>query len=278
MEVVAFLLTLAALWYFETTRTFALVITVILIAVIGVIFTYTSVKYDKELADKRRKNEEAAKAYHAALSRAKDKITALVDHHESTLALRRATLLQVDRYGVVDGAAWSKEVQHFADKVVLPTLSDEEVTAVVQRGLKELFQELIEDRLASLPSKLNQKFLPSDLSPLEFEVWVAERFQEQGWNARTTAGSGDQGADVIATCGSLTIVVQCKLYSGSVGNKAVQEAFTAQTHYGATKSAVVTTGQFTPAAKQVANTTGVHLLHYTELSGFITAVSPVNAA
>ena len=81
-----------------------------------------------------------------------------------------------------------------------------------------------------------------------------------------TKATGDQGADVIAEKDGTHLVLQCKFYSTPVGNKAVQEAFAAQHHYRATVSAVVTNATFTPSAIALAATTGVLLLHYSDLA------------
>ena len=63
----------------------------------------------------------------------------------------------------------------------------------------------------------------------------------------------------------MTIVLQCKLHRSAIGNKAVQEAFTAQKHYGASAAAVVTNASFTRSAEALSRTTGVLLCHYSDL-------------
>jgi len=87
-----------------------------------------------------------------------------------------------------------------------------------------------------------------------------------------TKATGDQGADVIAEKDGARMVLQCKLYSSPVGNKAVQEAFAAQRHYRANASAVVTNAAYTASAISLAATTGVQLLHYTDLNRLACAI------
>lgn len=94
----------------------------------------------------------------------------------------------------------------------------------------------------------------------EFEHWVAEALQKFGWQARATQGSGDQGVDVVATKDGLSLGIQCKRYSGSVGNKAVQEAFSGAKHMGLNRAAVLTNAEFTKSARELAVTTSVLLL------------------
>jgi hypothetical protein len=61
-------------------------------------------------------------------------------------------------------------------------------------------------------------------------------------------------------------VLQCKLYSKPVGNNAVQEIAAGRVHRQAHFGAVVTDNTFTPSARELAASNGVHLLHYTDLT------------
>ena len=62
------------------------------------------------------------------------------------------------------------------------------------------------------------------------------------------------------------IVIQCKYYGQPVGNKSVQEAYTAKAHHRADHAVVVTNSTYTNAAQQLALTSGVLLLHHEALS------------
>lgn len=104
-----------------------------------------------------------------------------------------------------------------------------------------------------------------DMTPVEFEHACAAALRASGWIATTTKGSGDQGIDVLAERDGVKLVIQCKLYTGTVGNKAVQEAFTGKAFAGAQFAAVVSNGVFSRGAVEVADRTGVLLLHFTEL-------------
>lgn len=109
-------------------------------------------------------------------------------------------------------------------------------------------------------------FLRHRRDPIEFEADCAKQLRDTGWDARLTKASGDQGADIIAKKNGVVVVLQCKLYySRSVGNKAVQEACAARQHYRAHRSAVVTNKTYTNHARQLASTTGVLLLHDSDL-------------
>ncbi len=88
-----------------------------------------------------------------------------------------------------------------------------------------------------------------------------------------TAVTGDQGADVLAERNGVRLVLQCKLYNQPVGNKAVQEVYAARNFQGCDIAAVVSNAAFTPSARQIAATTGVHLLHHDQLVTFNPAVN-----
>lgn len=101
--------------------------------------------------------------------------------------------------------------------------------------------------------------------PYEYESLVGSALRNLGWNASVTSGSGDQGADVIAEYGNYKLVIQCKLYSQPVGNKAVQEVAAAKGFYNANIAAVVTNHSFTKSAKQLASSLDVYLVHHDQL-------------
>lgn len=106
------------------------------------------------------------------------------------------------------------------------------------------------------------------LDPIQFEHHCAELLNGSGWNARVTQASGDQGIDVIAKYGNVKAVFQCKKYSQPVGNGAVQEIIAGKAFEQAHVAAVVSNATYTPSAKQLAGTTGIYLLHYSQLSNF----------
>jgi restriction system protein len=204
------------------------------------------------------RNQELVKSSHS-------KIAYIVDEHLDSLAHRRIALVSKDRYGVVKAGGWNREIQYFVDKVVRPQLSAEEAK-IVGENMNTTFQTLIDDRVAKRSDEIELSLdFDSSMSPIAFERWCAKIMEDNGWSARITSASGDQGADVIAHKGSMSILLQCKLYSSPVGNKAIQEAFTAQRHYGTLKAAVVTNAGFTRSAQELAATTKVMLLHHSEL-------------
>jgi HJR/Mrr/RecB family endonuclease len=105
------------------------------------------------------------------------------------------------------------------------------------------------------------------MSDMGFERRCAEYLREKGWSAVLTPRTGDQGVDVIADKSGARVAIQCKLYSGAVGNKAVQEVIAGRIYYGADTAAVVSNAGFTRSAIELAHRSNVHLMHFTELAG-----------
>lgn len=103
------------------------------------------------------------------------------------------------------------------------------------------------------------------MSGANFEVACADMLRSQGWTVHVTPTGADQGVDLVAIRDKHSVVIQCKLYAGPVGNKAVQEAHAARGIAGCAHAAVVTTGRYTRAARELASVCGVHLLHPPDL-------------
>lgn len=111
------------------------------------------------------------------------------------------------------------------------------------------------------------------LTPGQFEQFVAFLFQKQGFDARVTGQTGDEGIDIeLRRRGAghnPRIVVQCKRYRGSVGQPIVREFFGSFANEAA-EGYLVTTGTFTqPAREWVAErplrlVDGAELMRWTE--------------
>ena len=104
------------------------------------------------------------------------------------------------------------------------------------------------------------------LTPRQFEQHCADALAARGWSVKLGRGSGDQGVDVLARKSGRSVVLQCKLYTRPVGNKAVQEALAGRGYAGADGAAVVSNAPYTPAAHALAARVGVLLLHTADLA------------
>lgn len=109
----------------------------------------------------------------------------------------------------------------------------------------------------------------SQLSGAEFEEFLAGLFRQHGFHVELTPTTGDYGADLLLSKAGQRIAVQAKCYTGSVGVSAVQEALAGMAYYGCQNAWVVTTGNLTPNAIELAKKSHVRLVDTTALGKLI---------
>jgi restriction system protein len=207
--------------------------------------------------------------------RALDVATAEIATQRQRLQIKKLQLVGTDDYGTPDERKWQQEKGYFCKTRLLPLLSsarlEDQWTAIateVDRRIERAASgppagETATGQFVSDP----QRFDPR-MNPIDYERHCAMLLRSSGWTAQVTVASGDQGADVLARRGGKLLVVQCKLYRNAVGNAAVQQVSAARLHQRAQFAAVVSNARFTAAARQLARTNGVHLLHHEELRTF----------
>ncbi len=144
-----------------------------------------------------------------------------------------------------------------------------ELKIIVNTKAPSWVQSLFNDYLPQEFSEYHKKRKenPQDLVPdlnkmtgVEFENYVANLLKQIGYNVSGTSATGDQGADLIATKNDKIYVIQVKRYSGTVGNKAIQEVVAAKKYYNGDVAAVATNSSFTPSAVKLAKINNVILL------------------
>lgn len=188
------------------------------------------------------------------------KAAEIIEAHQRELTLKRKQLTTVGNYGLIDDSKWQREMLFFVENVIAPKIGNLQYFGYSAYGP---ICSLIDKATAGYQNTF-QSFSP-EMDPLGYERLVSDRLRDLGWDARTTVATGDQGIDVIAEKDGRKLVVQCKLYSSPVGNKAVQEVIAGKTFEQADLAAVVSNATFTPSAKQLASSAGVFLLHHDQL-------------
>lgn len=99
-----------------------------------------------------------------------------------------------------------------------------------------------------------------------FEQLCLSRLKDLNFETSLTKPSGDFGGDIVAVKNGITYVMQCKATSGKVGVKAVQEAATARRYYKADAAVVITNGEYTSAANELAVENKVILIKDSQIS------------
>lgn len=208
-----------------------------------------------------------------------DHKTAAYDLFEELVAKHRRVLLTKahqnvgqDEYGYLEVDGWLEEFANFLEKVYLRECEERGINIIgvdFNELLKKADHILLTDELdpySELGSYIDDCDSTGDITPLEFEHLCKDMLIASGWIARVTKASGDQGVDIIAEKESIKMVVQCKYYKNPVGNKAVQEIFSAKQHELADYAVVVTNSKYTKSAQELSQTCDVLLLHYSQLA------------
>lgn len=110
------------------------------------------------------------------------------------------------------------------------------------------------------------------MTPKEFEQFVAEYYQRQGYETEITPYSGDYGVDVIAQKGEERIAIQAKMYGNSsrkVNRETIMQLFGAMTYRQCSKAVIATNGKCMEDAVEVANKLGVEILYFDSALGIV---------
>lgn len=186
-------------------------------------------------------------------------VSSSIDKYRDVLRRKYSQTSYVDDYGIRRNDKWISEINYFMESV-LSVPANEDIRKIVSAFIDSYISDSTGE--AGESSGHNEV---EQLDPVQFESFCATALSANGWDAHTTRRSGDQGADVIAVRGKLRVVVQCKLYSSPIGNKAVQEAIAGKVFENADFACVVSNMSFTIPARQLAEAAGVLLLHYGDL-------------
>lgn len=135
--------------------------------------------------------------------------------------------------------------------------SNESQNNILDSHSSSELQPLVENVRDAKPATAE---LIDSMDGLQFERYCADLLEKNGYeNVSVTSGSGDQGVDVIAYRDGIKYGIQCKCYSSTIGNRAVQEVFTGKTFYQCHVGIVLTNNYFTPAAIELAQRSGIIL-------------------
>lgn len=102
--------------------------------------------------------------------------------------------------------------------------------------------------------------LSSSERGIAFEEYCVSLLKLKGYtNVSMTEITGDHGIDILAEKDDITYAIQCKYYSGNVGNSSVKEAFSGKAYYNRDIAVVMTNSKFTEQAIEDASRLGVKL-------------------
>lgn len=237
------------------------IIIIIVIVIIGGIIAVFS-NFDNTSTTKIDPIEAQTRIANDTLEANKQEIINLFSPYLSTLYIKQQQLIYTDDYGDLIESDWEKEKERFIknkmnlllDTIINSAINEFDNTVSLEDYKKSFRNDiykyikddiigeisymieiaLIDYKYESLIKEIDEEFSTIEYNltdPILFEKSVANNFTSLGWKTRETKKTGDQGADVIAEKDDINIIVQCKLYSRPIGNKAVQEVVAAQNFY-----------------------------------------------
>jgi restriction system protein len=132
-----------------------------------------------------------------------------------------------------------------------------------EKGL-ELFDNKwvkIEDILKLREIKIGLENNFSNISPFDFELFIARLLQELGYKTEVTRKTSDFGIDIIAQKQNKKVAVQCKRHDENnlIGNKYIQQLLGSMNYVDANHSIFITTSYFTKNAIQQAKNSPIEL-------------------
>lgn len=180
-----------------------------------------------------------------------------IDEHKLTLSRNIRKAYKKNEYGSIVKDSRNEEIERFLKSA-----------KILQQSNRIKSRKKIYDFVKHWYDKNRSEFEISENAPIDghdYEFWIAARLSQVGWSAEVTQGSGDQGVDIVASIEGLSVAIQCKRYSGSVGNKAVQEIMAGMTYYRMDHAVIISTGKYTKSAIDLARTANVHLLSHNDI-------------
>lgn len=155
----------------------------------------------------------------------------------------------------------------------IPFLKIDLILAITSTSIAIILYVLIIRKWNKKEKQLQEAILHTNISqvdqltPYEFEEWVARFLRIAGYKANATKKSGDYGVDVIAEKDNTSIAIQVKKFTKPVGIKAVQEVISGMDYYNCYEGWVITTAPyFTQAAKNLAKTRNIKLYNKNDLT------------
>lgn len=194
----------------------------------------------------------------------------IVIQYMPMLLARRRSLSTRDKYGDEDLRPWIDFSSKFAvDKLkgvsslkffMEMQASRQERSMVSGQGLADMFGCFTRISIA-LHEAISGGKHSELMSGVEYEEMLRAKIEEIYPEAHvtTTAATGDHGSDLIVDIYGRRIAIQAKYYQSSVGNSAVQEAFSGKGFYGADFAMVVCNSSYTRHARDLSERLGVEL-------------------
>ena len=275
---------------------------VLVLSIIGLIPLLKKAKEEEE-KEKEKEKEKVKEVKNSLNNDINDIIYASIVQHFETLIEKERQSTYEDDYGNIINDGFENEFEYFIRKVIYKNFSYLKVEGyttdiekynafdlfftrcmliyeIVKRhsahneflsdftGIGGKIRKWMADNFIEFPHFSNSQpsvSLSSVMNGIDYENYIKNRIEEEGFLVKPTPVTGDQGVDLIVHTSSGKVAIQCKYYSSKVGNQAVQEVNAGKEFYNCSYAAVVSNKSYTPAAKKLAYSLGVYLCNENSL-------------
>ncbi len=107
------------------------------------------------------------------------------------------------------------------------------------------------------------------MDPVDFEHFCGWLYQKDGYKVGDTVVTGDEGVDLELRKRGRKVIVQCKRYSGTVGQPTVRDLYGAMFHTGSKEAHLVTTGKISRQAENWAAGKPIELIDGHDLVAWV---------
>ena len=202
------------------------------------------------------------KKYYETIEKLKEPhvVYEMVKHYQTlNIKFNRSNI--VDDYGVdcFNYTKFDEDLAYFAENV----LKDETLSKTF------LFHCFVEAGKTAKINNIDDFDLSQVKTGEDYENFVRALCVDCDFECAMTPKTGDQGGDLIVSKGQSRIAIQCKYYSSSIGNAAVQEVVAGKEFYNCNYACVVSNQDYTNHAKTLARSTGVELLSHETLIPYL---------
>lgn len=178
-----------------------------------------------------------------------------------------------DRFQIFYTYAQRRMLGAHEGKLLLKQLKDDFYTEEHPLSVQIRFEQLCEEYAPKFETP-NPWLKIDSMKGQEFEMLCADILRKSGFqNIEMTPGSGDQGVDILAQKSGIKYAIQCKRYSGNLGNTPIQEVNAGKMFYHCHVGVIMTNQHFTKGAQELAEATGTLLWDRDTLQSMIDSIS-----
>tara|TARA_Y100000768_G_scaffold87255_1_gene62522 strand:- start:75 stop:890 length:816 start_codon:yes stop_codon:yes gene_type:complete len=233
------------------------------IVVISIFFLITVKKDEKEFEVIQKMEEKKEKRKQKLIDKLADEFQKIIEKNFKVVANAYRESVTSNAFGKKNYDKFSTQLnEYIRDNSRTLVKLNEEFDTEVDFNVDSLIT-FIENKLEKIDTEFDYS---DDMDPFDYERLCANEFSKNGWDAKATQGSSDQGVDVVAEKANRTLVAQCKRFAKPVGNKAVQEVVAGMKFYDANEGIVIAPNGFTVSAKKLAKANKVKLIHHSEIN------------